>query len=268
MILPTSSCAWVCRQGNRVTDFVVAKSLFALGSWEITHLFLDPREHNRLPELLDKLSQTAASRGGERIFLRLQRDDPLVNVTRLSGFFPCIPEALYIRAGRHVGETEIYSYPSSGPVLLRTKREADEYNLFQLYNATTPPEVRKGVGMTFGQWMASRGRIQNRSIELVLEKNGVIRGWLRAYQRSSTGQLAILIHPDDEGELAHFVDFGLAQLPQPRTIFCLVPFSHISLQHALKFRGFEVKSDFVTLIKATAITANEETRFQKAMPFA
>ena len=252
LLLRGKGCAWVWGQGNKVAGLVAARHRSGPKSWEITQLFLGANEEGKLLDLLDKISQTAASNGGERVFLRLLRDDPLVDVARRAGFFPSIPEVLY----RGLPQSS-----SSGPSSpLRDKAQSDDYDLFRLYNTATPSEVRQVVGMTFEQWSASREPARGRCQEFVSSREGSASGWLRVFQRSGIGHLETMVNPNDERNLESIVDFGLRQLEGTRSVYCLAPEYQIAFQSILARKGFQAVSDYITLVKSNAIRAREEAR--------
>ena len=253
------SCVWVCSLNSRVVGIAAARQRSGPQSWEVTHLFLMPEGESDFPELLDKIAQTAASNGAHKVFIRLRRDDPLVDLGRLSGFFPCVPEILYKglpppKDSRH--SVSLDEFPQS----LRRKVQSDEHDLFRLYNAAVPSEIRRVIGMTLEQWKASRERRNGRGEEFVLTNSDTLRGWLMSVQQSSIGQISAMIHPDNEGLLASVVEFGLEHLRGTKAVYCLVPEYQIALQRVLSDRGFEAVSDYITLVKSMTVTVQEQAR--------
>ena len=255
--LRKKSRAWVSRRGNRVVGLVVARPRSGPESWEIADLFLSSRSDAHLPELLEKPSRSAVSSGGQRMFLRLRRDDPLVDDARRGGFFPCVPELLY-KGLPAPAESSASQSSSSWPVPLREREPSDVFEIFRLYNATTPSEVRHVTGMTFDHWTASREYGPSR--EFVLDNNGAVGGWLMIAARSGAGQLATMVHPSNEHVLRYLVEFGLKRLSGTKAVYCLVPEYQTALQRALTDRGFQVVSDYITLVKSMALRAREDAR--------
>ena len=248
---------WASLQSNKIIGLATANRRSGPQSWDITHLFLQAQTEGQLPELLEEVSRKAASRGGLRVFMRLGKDNTLVETSRLSGFFPHVPEVLYRRLpGNDQDRRRISS--DCPPVALREMTPSDEHDLFRLYNAATPAEVRYAVGMTFEQWMASHENTRGPQHKLVLEKDGAIRGWVGTVLNSRTGHLAATAHPDDEASLASIVDRGLESLSAAKTVYSLVPEYQPALQRILKQRGFDAVSHYVTLVKSTAITAKKD----------
>ncbi len=253
------SCAWVCHMNSRVVGLAAARQRSGPQCWEITHLFLTPEGESDFPELLENVAQSAASSGAQKVFIRLRQDDPLVDMGRLSGFFPCIPEVLYKglptrKDGKHAPSSD--DFPQS----LRRKVPSDEHDLFRLYNAAVPSEIRRVIGMTFEQWNASHERYGGRCEEFVITNEDKLRGWLTSVQQSANGQIGAMIHPDEERYLASVVEFGIEHLAETKAVYCLVPEYQFALLRALEDRGFEAVSDYITLVKSMAVTAQEKTR--------
>jgi hypothetical protein len=213
-------------------------------AWEVSHLLLASGFDSDSDDLFGRLSQAVGRRGGERIFLRLRQQDPLVDAVRRWGFLPCVHEILY--AGKHRPTAD---RPS---LALRDKPPSDDYKLFQLYNASSPADYRFAAGVTFDQWVSAREKGRGRSREHVYETNGSLRGWVRTFSRSGVGQLSIMIHPEDERNVSALVDYGLRRSLKLNEIYCLVPEYQILLRRLLEQRGYDAVSEYVTLVKSMA----------------
>lgn len=200
--------------------------------------------------MLDSLSAEAASQGAERIFLRVEHDDPLVSTARTVGFFPSAAETLYKgRADPDGADRGSLFVPDSR---LRGKEDRDEWGLFRLYNATTPAETRTLAGMTFDQWSASRERTAGRCVQRVLETDGEIRGWLATARRWSVGTLSAMLHPEDEAIMEDIIVSGLGRLSGAASVVCIAADHQTALQQALRDQGFRAEGELVCLVKSTA----------------
>ena len=255
--LQRKGCTWVSRQGHRVVCVAAARQRSGPQSWELTHLFLLPGVHGQLPQLLEKVSRTAASNGAKRVFVRLRRGDPLVDVARLSGFFPRIPEVLY-RGTPRPGDRGRGTALDLGSARLREKRDRDEYSVFRLFNTATPVEVREFLGMTFDQWLSSREWGAARRREYVVEEEGIATGWLTTFRRASTGYLEIVVHPDHGSNLASMINFGLRSLRGVNAVYCVAPEYQTELPRVLSYLGFSAVGEYVTAVKSMATTAMED----------
>ena len=195
------------------------------------------------------------------MFLRMLRDDPLSQTARLSGYFPRIPETLYMASPHGVQASADERFLGNG-ASLRRRNLSDQHDLFRLYNTVTPREVRSAFGMTFSQWDASRERCWGRFNELALDVEGKLGGWLNVGLKSGVGRLNAVVHPHYEDLLGAMIDWGLGQLVGAKVVYCLVPEYQPSLQTALADRGFSPVSSYVTLVKTMAIRAEEHAQLR------
>ena len=193
-----------------------------------------------------------ARRGGHRVFVRVQKDDHLIDDFRVVGFVPCGGELLY--KGRRGASN------NGRPGRLRKKLPEDDYNLFRLYNASTPLEVRCVVGMTFDQWMASRERSRRRCREVVWEENGQVRGWLRAVPHSGVTLLLAMVPPEEKAVTAELLDFGLSSMCRTDMVLCLVPGHQAVIANLLERRGFAVVGEYATLVRSMVTVVREKAR--------
>lgn len=235
-----TALAW--RRDGQSAGIAAARPRSGPQSWEITHLLLASDEDAECADLLDELCWVAVRKGGERVIVRLQEGDPITDVARRCGFVPSTREVLYV--GRHG------TRPSRRSLPVREKRAEDDYNLFRLYTACTPVETRAALAMTFGQWSSSRERSRGRSRELVLDRNGQLKGWVKAVRRFGVGQLAMMVHPDEEVSLSGLLDHGLSHLTG--AVYCLVPEYQALLGRLLEQKGYRANSDYVTLVRSMA----------------
>jgi len=258
----TVDSAWVWTEAYQLHGIAVVAPRSGLGSWEVTSLHLASVQSESLAELLEEATGAAAAQGAERVFLRLQEDDPVVEAARKSGFFPCLRETLYqglpIPGGTRSGS--LFDADSR----LREKEPRDDYGLFRLHNATVPVSVRRLTGMTFDQWRASQEQPPGRPLEHVFEKADEIRGWVRTARRKANGHLAVALHADDRAIMQDVVDSGLKRLTKAKVVNCLAPEYETGFQAALEARNFEPVDQFVTLVKNTGKTATELQRGRSA----
>jgi len=237
-----SLAAYAWTDGGRTAGIAAARPRSGPHSWEITHLLLASDDDIECADLLEELCWGVVRKGGERVIARFQENDPITDVARQCGFVPSTREALYV--GRHGTRA------SREPLPVREKRAEDDYNLFRLYTACTPVETRAALGMTFGQWSSGRERSRGRSRELVLEGDGQLKGWVKTARRFGAGQLAIMVHPDEQVNLSSLMDHGLSNLTG--TVYCLVPEHQALLGRLVEQKGYRADSEYVTLVRSMA----------------
>ena len=265
---PNLSLAEVCREALSIPRrgqclvWAAGRNLLGLGSarersgprsWEISQLFLSPTETENRTEFLEMLSQFAAERGAERVFLRTLYRDPLEDSCQRAGFFPYYRESLYR------GRAKVGPASSSSPLPLRPRVPSDEHDLFRLYNAVVPHQVRMAVGLTMEGWRDSQEKCYSGCKETIYETNGSIRAWLRTTGDSKTGQLEILAHPEEAEIAAYLFDQGLRDIGEQRTTFAVVPEYLAPLQRLLIERRLERTADYLVMVKSMAIRVEEKS---------
>ena len=244
--------AWVQSRGNRVIGFVAASKMSGPKSWQVASLFLRQDQETELPDLLESLTSSIAAMGGERVFLRLRRDDPVVDDAQRSGFFHCVDEVLYARSPR-AGIPSLGSPPQRGAPHIRAKSPGDDFYLFRIHNAATPAEVRRVVGMTFSQWTESLEPAHRRSDDFVFDQDGTLTGSTRITVRSGICTFSVIANPDNPDCIEHLLDFIMDRELKTEALYCLVPQYQGGLRLALVDRGFKAVSEYVTVVKSLAI---------------
>ena len=150
--LRRTGSVWVWRLNGRVLGLAAAGMRSGARSWELSGLYLREDRSGDPRELLERVSQTAASLGAERVFLRLRSGDPLIHTARAAGYYPRIGEVLY----RHAGPASVTQAPVASYVDRKRIRLADRADRMDL----VPPLLRfDPVGGTPG------GRYVSRSVE-------------------------------------------------------------------------------------------------------
>ncbi len=245
-----SRCSWVSTHENRTDAFAAARPRSAPQSWEVTHLLLGRDGERGLPGLLEKVAESATQKGAQRIFIRLRDGDPMSEACRLAGFFHCFSETLY--RGEALDDHE-YASPA-----LRERLPEDDHALFRLYNAATPSDVRCVYGMTLDQWRSSQETLLARSQEFVYERNGSVRGWLKAQRRFRSGHVAIAVHPDEQAGIPFLLRFALAGMREGKEVFCVVPEYQTAVRSALQQQGFEPVSEYVMMARSMTVGVEKE----------
>jgi hypothetical protein len=208
----------------------------ANGSWAIDTAAL---------ELLEGVIEAVGTRYAERIFLRLPSESPIVLLARRAGFFPYFEELLLQRR-----ESRLGSDGAPAPAGLTERLPQDDYPLFQLFSAATPPAVRAAMGLTFDQWRdAHEPRSRGRQ-EWVVSRDGRITGWLGHPRGRRAKETEVLVHPDSSDLWRGLVEMTLAHRGLQRW---LVPDYQTLAADILLGHGFYETARFTMLIKTVAV---------------
>ena len=224
--------------GIRLASLASARVRSGIQSWEIDRLHLKDSEQGF--ELLEQAVYSAGCRGAERVFLRVPCDSELVDTARKVGFFPYFKEA-------HLAGAGAPSNPGLTRFSVEHRSPADIQGLFQLYNAATPQEVRRGIGMTIAQWRDSQEPMQTGRNELVLKLDGKIVGWriCESFSKATAGQTQG--HPEYPDATRHLVDISC------NTQNWLVPNYQQDVAGLLKRQGLQEVGRYTMLIKTVSV---------------
>lgn len=255
--LRRTGSAWVWRRGGRVLGLAVGRRRSGPRSWEVSGLFLRDDDPSGLQELLDRVSQTAASFGAERVFLRLHASDPLIDSVHAAGYYPRFGEVLcrdgfpFLAMGADAALDAVRRK-------VRPATPADQMDLFRLYCASTPSEVRQVVGMSFDQWRASREECGGRRTELVLEGDNGLEAWLMAAKRGRVGLMEAMALPGDDSALAQLVNTGVKTLANVASRCFLITEYQEHLGAVLERMGFRPHDEYVTFVRSLAIPVKDK----------
>ena len=255
--------AAVVSTGNRVLALASAQPRSGPGSWDITHLYVSPAAEDHVAYLLSAITQAAIEKQCQRIFLRLRQDDPLVDIARQGGFFPRVPETLFI--GRPSAEPRRSNSPNRNEPLSE-ENSVDGHDLFRLFNAATPSEMRQAIGITMDQWTSSRERLNRRSGAYVMRRQDSAIGSMRTSRKFSRGWLEASAHPNNQQCMPTMVKFGLEKLESCKTVYCMMPNYQVDLRYILVDNGFEKTSEYITLVNSMTVKAIDDIRLRSAVP--
>ena len=224
--------------GISLSSLASARVRSGIRSWEIDRLHLKESEQGF--ELLEQAVYSAGCRGAERVFLRVPCDSELVDTARMVGFFPYFKEAHLAGAGAP-SNTCLTGFS------VEHRTPTDLQGLFQLYNAATPQEVRRGIGMTIDEWMDSQEPVQTGRKELVLKLDGKIVGWrmCESFSKATAGQT--LGHPDYPDSTRYLVGISC------NTQKWLVPNYQQNVAGLLKRQGLQEVGRYTMLIKTVSV---------------
>ena len=245
---------WVWAAGGRPLGIASVRPRSGVASWELPHLFADADHGGPISDLMEAATRASATKGAERVFLRVPAESDTVPVARRAGFFPGCRETLYSGRPYH---SRVGGGLFDADSKLRPRRDEDDHDLFRMYNSATPVRVRQLAGMTLEQWRASRERHPGRRAERVLEIDGSVCGLLETSLSFGTGTLALSVHPDYAALTPDVVDAGLKTLSRARNVFVVAPEYNPAMGRALEERGFRAAGDFAMLVNSTAQMVRE-----------
>jgi hypothetical protein len=239
---------------RQVAAIVAARPRSGPRTWEISHLLIGQGALDRA-DLLAVLTRQIARRGGERVFVRLLSDDPLVDTVQAAGFLHSSRETLY--------RTRRQDRPA-GPAP-RRKTDADEFAVYQLHTASTPMETRLWTGVTFDQWAMARERTRGRTKEFVVDGVSGLKGWLKTVRRLRSSSATLMVRDDDEATAAELVDFAMQNLPRFTDVLWPVSKHQTAVPPVLRRRGCNIDSKYVTLVKSM-VTPALDNENREALP--
>lgn len=144
---------YVYVQHGSVLGYVHAQARWGRrDEWTITLLAALDRAPSYVPEaLLEEVCRAAGEQGALRLFAKIPRDEPGVQLFRGLGFTHYTNEHiwgnLYVAADGVVSQAVEPQRDS-----LRGQSNADAWNLMQLYSAVTPPAVQRAETLSSNNW--------------------------------------------------------------------------------------------------------------------
>lgn len=248
---------WIDVSRGRIRGLISVRSRPSPISWQADSLVLGagPEDPDICLRLLEYISAVGGEVGVQKVFLRVERSSPLVEVARQAGLIPYKSELLYWRES--LGSTLREAKLVGGQV--RAKRPGDELALFQLYSAVVPGHVRQAEAMTFDEWKAISKK--NLSLptqrELVLEREGSLVGWLRVRLSGKVNFFDILTSPHERETLAALLGHCLGLLDQRRPTYCLLSDYREDLRQVLEEEGFCLAGEYSSLVKQLAVRVRQ-----------
>ncbi|HUF52207.1 MAG TPA: hypothetical protein VMR52_00350 [Dehalococcoidia bacterium] len=231
----TGKHTWVSVRGATIRGLISARKRAKRSAWEVEVMINTTDDASIAETLFVQMLGGIGRQGAERVFLRLEADNPLKQAARKAGFFSYADETLFRRPALQP--------PSQVDLPLRKKTKADTLGLFQLYNREVPANVRAVEGMTLKEWQASQEAWGGKHSDYVIEQDGVIEGWLRVM----TGDVS-RITALGTGSYDDLISAGL-QLLGEREAFCLAPDYAPGLAAAFERHDFEPVGAYTSLAK-------------------
>ena len=224
--------------GIKLTSLASARARGGNRSWEVDRLHLS--DSGQAFELLEQAVYSIGCRGAERVFLRVPYDSELMDSAIRVGFFPYFNEV-------HLAGTKDAINFDANQFSVEQRTTADLHGLFRLYSATTPQQIRQGIGMTIDQWRDSQEPAQAHRNESILKRDGEIVGWgiCDPFGNAKAGQ--IVSHPNHPELTQYLIDIS------QQTLNWLVPCYQKTLLGLLKQQGLQELGRYTMLIKTVSV---------------
>ena len=169
------------RRGLGFRGILAARRLAGGASWAIESIRLArDRDEAAVTALLLEAGIELARRGGRTVFLRCPEGSPHAGAIARCGFV------------RYTGE-QLYAPPpgaeAAAETAFRPADRKDRNGVFRLYCRAVPESVRRNEALTQQEWRGLHGAFGG-DREFVLERDGVIVGWLGVAHREARILLA------------------------------------------------------------------------------
>ena len=248
------TCSQTQSYGRYVPNIVAARPRASRRSWDITHLLIDSKDDPGCEDVLNVLFQEVSQQRGERLFLRLREDDPLVRIVAHCGFARYGEETLFVGSRK--------AFTGNPRLAVNPMKQVDLHDVFRLYNASTPTRARLALGMTLDQWRASREQGGWLNREYVYRQDDVVRGWVQTAQRGRSGILTLMNHSDADSCVAALVQHGMSRMWAANVVYCLVQDYQVRLDSLLRQHNFDEVGQYVTMMRSIAspMTIREPSR--------
>ncbi len=257
---------FVQRERGAIIGFAQAAARPACDAWDLVRLAAptDDDEREGMPvvdALLEALLQATAGRGGLRTFARAAAGSLGQEALARRGFRRYTDE--YTLAADWLDVTPA---PLPDHLVLRARRPADAWGIFQLYCSAAPAEVRHAEGLSSKRW--GRGSLVTATIdrlcrprEVVLDDEGMIVGWVRLTTpgRGQPQRLEVMLHPRAGEALPALLTHAVVALEirRDRRTVCQVRAYEDTVLHGLRHAGFEEVDEHALLVKYAAARVTE-----------
>ena len=233
----TGKHTWVSVRGATIRGLISARPRAKRSAWEVEVLIDASEDESVALSLFSRMTAGVMKQGAERVFLRLNADSDVRDPARAAGFFSYCSEVLYRR------DADQWR-PSSGDMPLRSRAKSDTFGIYQLYNRVAPATVRAIEGLSFREWQAAQEKWGGRTVDMVMEEDGVITAWIRAMS-GNPGRVHVLA---ERGPYDALLGAGLDVL-QDQEVFCLAPDYNAELASALERFAFEPVGEYQSMAK-------------------
>jgi hypothetical protein len=251
--------AWISSGDAGINGLVVAQPRCGGLVWDVEHLLTADADAEIAGQLLEAVSEYAASQGGRRIFLEVPNDEHGAGLAQKSGFEKYTTTTVYRLSAP-------FKMPALEMLDGRPRLRVDEQPLFNLYGAAVPQIVRAAEALTYDEWSAlHRGRkkwsptlIGDRH-QFVWEVGATLAGWLEVIYGQKSQYLDLLIDPKYESMVDRMLAFALKQVSEKAPVYLAVRPYQAVLGAALERRGFAVGGRFDIFVRQLSVRVPERS---------
>ena len=246
---------WLAADDGRVSGFIVANTRCDGMVWDVDHLHSADEE--TATALLEYVCTRAVQRGALRVFLDVPAESAGVLAARRAGF-QRYADAMLLQLAPP------FKIDKNAAFSARPRLRADEHNLFQLYNAAVPAQVRAAEAMTYEEWSAlHRGNkkwapsLFGDRHQFVWELGAGLVGWLEVIYGQKSQYLELLVDPNYESMLDSLVNYALTQVSEKAAVYAAARDYQPALVSALQRAGFSPAAEVQILVRQLASRALE-----------
>ncbi|MYE32012.1 MAG: hypothetical protein F4X80_05030 [Chloroflexi bacterium] len=247
---------WLEVEGRRIQGIATARPLAAPTAWEIDTLVdaSDPgAEETVVRSLLQQAQQDALDDEVTHLLVRLRANAPAVVGAMRAGFTQALGEQLWrapVLRGLAVANRAITVEMAS---------DADEHDLFMLYNRAVPVSARSAIAMTHREWRATREDhwLSRRSTSFVARAEGQIIGSARIAAARDRTNIELLTAPEASGAAGALLAAVAPLCKRGQPVLALAPAVAGSAASELRASGFEPDEEFAVLSKRMARPVEE-----------
>jgi hypothetical protein len=243
---------WVKTRRARVQAVLRAGPRSGALAWELSDLFLAKNHRSVAAEVLEQVSFPAGAEGARRIFLRIPFDSDLFDVARSAGYQPTYTEHVF----RAASANQILARAGTlaGGLALTPAVERDRQDLYRLYCATVPIEIRVRTGQVMDEWAASRERVGRKRKELVVSSADA-RHLMASVQTSDTAAgrfFSVTCRGDASCGYESLIAVGVGQAGD-KPVVTLVPSYDVGQAETLEALGFALEASYDVMVKTLAV---------------
>jgi hypothetical protein len=265
-IRPQFNFVYVYRDRGVVQGYIQARCRWQRrDEWTITTLAATDKAPPYIWEkLLERVCVEAGEEGVIRLFVKVPKDDPVVETFRSLGFTVYSHEEIWGRLYFTPNTAEELEDPYRK--LLRRRGARDAWDLMQLYSAITPPVVQRAEMLTTRQWhvshiprpwFLSQGLLETSYVwQDESGKTQGIGGFARLLTGAQGHWITVMFRPDPGNRemISPALDTLLWKASRlgNKPVYCGVREYQVEMTGLLEDRGFHLLNEQALLVKYIA----------------